>query len=45
MKRLKVSYHMAPGQVVAVGELAEDRGRFFFEFDESFITRGVPLSP
>jgi len=45
MKRLKVSYHMAPGQVVAVGELAEDRSRFFFEFDESFITRGLPLSP
>lgn len=45
MKRLKVSYHSAPGVVVPVGELAEDRGQFFFEFDESFITGGYPLSP
>jgi len=45
MKRLAVRYHRAPGQVMAVGELAEDRGSYFFEFDESFITQGIPLSP
>jgi serine/threonine-protein kinase HipA len=45
MKRLAVRYHRAPGQVIPVGELAEDRGRYFFEFDEFFITQGIPLSP
>ncbi len=45
MKRLQVRYHMEPGQALAVGELAEDRGRFFFEFDEQFMTHGFPLSP
>jgi serine/threonine-protein kinase HipA len=45
MKRLAVRYHRAPGQVIPVGELAEDRGRYFFEFDEFFITQGTPLSP
>jgi serine/threonine-protein kinase HipA len=45
MKRLKVRYHEALGQTVSVGELAEDRGRFYFEFDESFLTHGFPLSP
>ena len=45
MKRLQVRYHAAPGQTVAVGELAEDRGQFFFEFDHAFVMHGFPLSP
>ena len=45
MKRLQVRFCGAPGKSLAVGELAEDRGRFFFEFDEAFIARGFPLSP
>jgi hypothetical protein len=28
-----------------VGELAEDRERFYFEFAEAFQARGFPLSP
>ena len=45
MKRLHVRYEAAPGQALAVGELAEERGRVFFEFDASFLTHGFPLSP
>lgn len=45
MKRLQVRYQVEPGQALVVGELAEDRGRFFFEFAESFIAHGFPLSP
>ena len=45
MKRLRVRCHTEPGQSLDVGELAEDRGRFFFEFSESFIAHGFPLSP
>ncbi|MEI7900527.1 MAG: type II toxin-antitoxin system HipA family toxin [bacterium] len=45
MRRLQVRYHASPGQVLAVGDLAEDRGRFFFEYDAAFVARGFPLSP
>lgn len=45
MKRLNVRCHTMPGESLVVGELAEDRGQFFFEFDESFLTHGFPLSP
>lgn len=45
MKRLQVRCHTVPGRVVAVGELAEERGRFFFAFDAAFVAHGFPLSP
>ena len=45
MKRLHVRYDPVPGQARTVGELAEERGRFFFEFDPSFVAHGFPLSP
>ena len=45
MRRLQVRYHAAPDRTVPVGEVAEDRGQFFFSFDESFIAHGFPLSP
>lgn len=45
MKRLQVRYHGMSGRVVTVGELAEDRRRFFFEFDAAFMALGISLSP
>lgn len=45
MKRLNVRCHRMPEESQVVGELAEDRGQYFFEFDESFLTHGFPLSP
>jgi serine/threonine-protein kinase HipA len=45
MRRLQVRYHASPDRTMTVGELAEDRGQFFFSFDESFIAHGYPLSP
>lgn len=45
MKRLQVRYKSKPGTSSVVGELAEERGRYYFEFSESFQARGFPLSP
>jgi serine/threonine-protein kinase HipA len=30
---------------MAVGDLAEERSKFFFEYDEAFLAHGYPLSP
>ena len=45
MKRLQVRCRVTPAQSLVVGELAEERGRYYFEFAESFIAHGFPLSP
>lgn len=45
MKRLQVRWQTEPGSAEAVGELAEDRGQFYFEFSEDFQARALPISP
>lgn len=45
MKRLLVQYAANPAAPLTVGELAENRGRYFFEFSSDFRTKGFPLSP
>ncbi len=45
MRKLLVSYALDPQTLIPVGHLAESEGRVFFEYDPSFIERGVELSP
>lgn len=45
MKRLLVQYAANPAAPLTVGELAENRGRYFFEFSSDFRIKGFPLSP
>lgn len=45
MKKLDVRFTRSPGDVLAVGTLAEDRGRTYFEYAPEFLTTGLNLSP
>jgi serine/threonine-protein kinase HipA len=45
VKRLRVCYSGVSEDPQPVGELAEDRGRYYFEFAPGFLTDGFPLSP
>lgn len=45
MRKLDVRLTRAPGDAVLVGQLAEADRRVYFEFDSSFIERGLQLSP
>ncbi|MFA5139602.1 MAG: type II toxin-antitoxin system HipA family toxin [Elusimicrobiota bacterium] len=45
MKRLEVRFTRAPGDSLTVGNLAEDRGRVYFEYAPGFLAAGLNLSP
>jgi len=45
MKKLDVLYVPVNNQKITVGQLGEHRGRFYFEFDTSFLNEGFFLSP
>lgn len=45
MKKLLVKYAHDEQRLFDVGQLAESDGRIFFEYDRSFIERGIELSP
>jgi len=45
MKRLDVRFTRGPGDVVPVGQLAEDRGQVYFEYAAGFLETGLNLSP
>ena len=45
MKRLEVRFARNPDESLRVGELAEDRGRVYFEYDAEFLATGLNLSP
>ena len=45
MKKLEVCFTRSPGDSMAVGTLAEDRGRVYFEYTADFLATGLDLSP
>lgn len=45
MKKISVRFTRRPGESLAVGTLAEDRGRIYFEYEPEFLTTGLNLSP
>ena len=45
MKKLSVRFTRRPGESLAIGALAEDRGRIYFEYAPEFLTTGLNLSP
>jgi len=45
MKKLEVRFTRAPGDLLHVGTLAEDRGRAYFEYAPEFLATGLNLSP
>jgi serine/threonine-protein kinase HipA len=45
MKKLDVCFTRSPGNRLAVGTLAEDRGRVYFEYAADFLATGLNLSP
>ncbi|HSA33569.1 MAG TPA: type II toxin-antitoxin system HipA family toxin [bacterium] len=45
MRKLLVNYALDPRTLIPVGHLAESEGRVLFEYDPSFIERGIELSP
>ncbi len=45
MKKLSVRFTRRPGDSLAVGVLAEDRGRVYFEYTPEFLSTGLSLSP
>lgn len=45
MKKIDVLYAPEKGQENKVGQLGEHRGRFYFEFEQSFLDEGFSLSP
>jgi serine/threonine-protein kinase HipA len=45
MKKIDVLYAPEKGQAHNVGQLGEHRGRFYFEFAQSFLDEGFSLSP
>ncbi|MBL7221507.1 MAG: HipA N-terminal domain-containing protein, partial [Phycisphaerae bacterium] len=45
MKKLDVKFTRAPGELLPVGTLAEDRGRVYFEYRPEFLDTGLNLSP
>ncbi len=45
MKKLAVRFTRRPGEVLAVGTLAEERGRVYFEYEPEFLEMGLSLSP
>lgn len=45
MKKLSVRFTRRPAESLAVGTLAEDRGRVYFEYDRRFLASGWNLSP
>mgnify|MGYP001570630096 CR=1 FL=1 len=45
MKRLEVRLTRGPVDWQRVGELAEDRGRVYFEYDAAYCAAGFSLSP
>ena len=45
MKKLTVQLAWSPGETLVVGQLAVNQRRVYFEYDRSFIERGLELSP
>lgn len=45
MKRLEVLFTRSSDESLRVGELAEDRGRVYFEYAAEFLATGLNLSP
>ncbi len=45
MRKLDVRLRRGPGDDVSVGTLAEDHGRIYFQYDATFLHRGLELSP
>jgi len=45
MKKLAVRFRRGPSESLAVGTLAEDRGRIYFEYAPEFLATGLNLSP
>lgn len=45
MKKLDVRLTRSPGDALAVGTLAEDRGRLYFQYASEFLATGLDLSP
>jgi serine/threonine-protein kinase HipA len=45
LKKLSVRFTRRPGDSLAVGALAEERGRIYFEYAPEFLPSGLNLSP
>lgn len=45
MKKLSVNFRASPEEIWPVGVLAETQGQVYFEYDATFLTRGLNLSP
>ncbi|NQT58654.1 MAG: type II toxin-antitoxin system HipA family toxin [Bacteroidetes bacterium] len=45
MKKATVHFSLSPPESLVIGELAENRGRIFFEYEPEFLLTGLNLSP